>query len=743
MLRKFAALAAALGLSLAAAHAQDADTELDIETPDIEAVADAPDGEAAGDDAQTREAAGAPSGLDAEAMIAPTYDPGPVSVVCPFRGEIDYEPGDIECGFVTVPENREREDTRAIQLLYVRIAASGDEEEDGEADEASEEDDAQAGDAAEDDTIRPDPVLYLTGGPGVGVNTYVARLKDHPITQHRDLYILEQRGIGRSGQFCDFYSETALEESYAESIEESERAQAERMRRCFEEARASGVDVSAYNTVENARDVKALREALGFEDWNIWGISYGSHLGQMVLREDPEGVRAMVLDAIVPNDLAGLMEIHRMASTVLENILATCDGARACDNLEDRFFAAIDNLQNDPLVIEVEDIEIAPEGSVWLPPALVAFIPFSMAYEQDEHPYIPATIQGIADIVETRDEAVLRGLGAGASMGGPGGLSISQGMSSAIRCNDGYFHASADVFAEDAAAHPRFAGLIGTEEGARYTAQVCEDAGLAPRDRSDYQLVEQAPAPTLIVNGAWDPVTPPWLATYIAEQMEGSRYVEAPFAGHGPTRSMQECAGQVLTDFFDTLDLEGLDASCLEEGVGEPKYVDLFQTTAPLRLAGVSEGGPEKAAPVVLWAGLSALPLVLAVLIFPLGFFGRVVDGTPVAELRAETSGARFVAFLAALAGAAGLGLMGYGAYVNGDAAPASILAGFAPPAGSGAWLLLACGLLGVISLVMLLPGAFKEPKVRIGTLLGVVLTALAAISLTVFAVMWDLAPMM
>jgi len=29
------------------------------------------------------------------------------SLICPFKGEIDYEPGDIECGLLQVPENRE------------------------------------------------------------------------------------------------------------------------------------------------------------------------------------------------------------------------------------------------------------------------------------------------------------------------------------------------------------------------------------------------------------------------------------------------------------------------------------------------------------------------------------------------------------------------------------------------------------------------------------------------------------
>src|SRR6056297_4139144 len=114
--------------------------------------------------------------------------PAPVDLVCPFRGEIDYEPGEIECGFITVPENRSDPDSRLIRVHFVRIAATGDKD--------AEEDPRKAEGEGPDKEIRDDPVIYLTGGPGVGVGPYVARLREHELVKHRDLYILEQRGIG-------------------------------------------------------------------------------------------------------------------------------------------------------------------------------------------------------------------------------------------------------------------------------------------------------------------------------------------------------------------------------------------------------------------------------------------------------------------------------------------------------------------------------------------------------------------
>jgi len=212
--------------------------------------------------------------------------PEPVDFVCPFKDSLDYEPGEIACGFIAVPENREDAGSRMIRLHYVKIAATGEEAD-----------------------YREDPAIYLTGGPGVGVDGYVERLREHDLLDQRDLYILEQRGIGASGSFCPHFGLTERALVHSGDLEEAQRNAAEVTRNCFEQAAAAGVDLSGYNTVENARDVKALRQALGFEQWNVWGISYGSHLGQMLALQDPDGIRALVIDAIVPNDLTDLMRI--------------------------------------------------------------------------------------------------------------------------------------------------------------------------------------------------------------------------------------------------------------------------------------------------------------------------------------------------------------------------------------------------------------------------------------------------
>ncbi|MGB5470016.1 MAG: hypothetical protein WBM64_06340, partial [Woeseiaceae bacterium] len=43
------------------------------------------------------------------------------NLVCPFKGNIDYEPGDIECGLLQVPENRENPNSRYIELHFIKL----------------------------------------------------------------------------------------------------------------------------------------------------------------------------------------------------------------------------------------------------------------------------------------------------------------------------------------------------------------------------------------------------------------------------------------------------------------------------------------------------------------------------------------------------------------------------------------------------------------------------------------------
>ena len=244
--------------------------------------------------------------------------------VCPFKEDIDSEPGDIECGLLQVPENRENPESRFIELHFVKLNSTWD-------DEAEEDDDDEQTSLAPGK--RDDVVIYLTGGPGAHASTYVERFKDHRILKHRDMFILEQRGIGYSDDFCPEYSARKPERFDVATYDERQLRVMLAAADCAANAVAAGVDITGYNTIENARDVHAFRIALGLEQWNVWGISYGTILGQAYINEDPEGIRAIVLDSVVPlnaRDDFQFWQVVRAYDRDLRKLDELCQADAAC-----------------------------------------------------------------------------------------------------------------------------------------------------------------------------------------------------------------------------------------------------------------------------------------------------------------------------------------------------------------------------------------------------------------------------
>jgi hypothetical protein len=67
--------------------------------------------------------------------------------------------------------------------------------------------------------------------------------------------------------------------------------------------------------------------------------------------------------------------------------------------------------------------------------------------------------------------------------------------------------------------------------------------------------------PVLLVSGALDPVTPPWLAETVAKTLSRSRLVVIPNATH----NSYECVENLVAEFIDKGSADGLDASCVEK----------------------------------------------------------------------------------------------------------------------------------------------------------------------------------
>lgn len=85
----------------------------------------------------------------------------------------------------------------------------------------------------------------------------------------------------------------AFTQSYVESVAPGKTD-------CYER----NLDVAPYlGTWQVIHDLDAMREALGEEQWNYWGMSYGTRIGYWYAREFPDRLRTFVLDGSWPANM--------------------------------------------------------------------------------------------------------------------------------------------------------------------------------------------------------------------------------------------------------------------------------------------------------------------------------------------------------------------------------------------------------------------------------------------------------
>ncbi|MDH3476653.1 MAG: alpha/beta hydrolase, partial [Rhodospirillales bacterium] len=183
------------------------------------------------------------------------------------------------------------------------------------------------------DVVRPDPIVFINGGPGATTlaspkitgKMWAELLPEIDWISGRDLILFEQRGVGLSQPplRCSEFRNVSPNPHEFEQIHEL-------MQRCRDRLRQQGVRLTAYNTTAIAQDVEDLRTALGIEQWNLWGESYGSHVALAILRNSSSGVRSAVLSGVVPPNVEDRTETVTGFYRVLEQVFAACAEDLAC-----------------------------------------------------------------------------------------------------------------------------------------------------------------------------------------------------------------------------------------------------------------------------------------------------------------------------------------------------------------------------------------------------------------------------
>lgn len=658
------------------AHAQD-DADLDIELP--------PPGE------QVH-----PAWLDFEPEFTP--------YVCPFHAQAPkYDPEEFICGYVLVPEDRTDPNSRQIKLSVLKIVSTSDNPE-------------------------RRAVMRLTGGPG-GPSLSAGRIRAYQGPNTRgfreaaDLIFFDQRGIGYSeAHFCRAVPRNF---QFGVSIEEGTERSKEAFRNCLEDARAEGIAVDGYNTWQNALDVRDIRKALGYEQWTLFGVSYGTSLGQAVIQVDEAGIRAAILDSVVPAEpleTGGWGAIAYGFRSALDALSTDCAANKSCardvGNFSERFIAAFQAFDEDPLIIEGLDPGSVLDGRLVMDGDLAGGAVFQALYINSLFADFPSLLKAL----ETRDETALRAYVE--VLGRQIDHAAGNGMELVANCR-GAVGVSEAQYAAMRAAEPELSKWTDTLEW----DELCEVVYRIEPDPTVERLVTDVPI--LVAAGTVDPITPPNYSRSIMSDLSNGQYVEFPYTGHGALFSNSPGCGQEIWLAFVNDPMAPLDTSCIAD-VQAPQFLTrLKETKGPYRFARGLQAGSYPNLIIAL-----AASLIIALIMFPFGWMARKIQGT--APVSFEH--ARPIAWIGALVSLGGLAWAIQKILSTATHHAMALPIGVVPSTGWAFWIALAG--FGLTSYALY--RGVKSPgfgRQQIGTSIGLVLVFLSSLGLLGFILSLGLGP--
>ncbi|MEQ8349307.1 MAG: alpha/beta fold hydrolase [Sneathiellaceae bacterium] len=411
-----------------------------------------------------------------------------------------------------------------------------------------------------------DPIVHLAGGPGQAMSDFADAMWFRTVADRaaRDVILFDMRGTGLSRPLLDC---AGLDDDIVDGNPANDGASAdpEQVRAALAACRAGyaaqGIDLSLFDSEQAARDLKRLREALGIERWNLVGTSYGTRLALEAARQDPEGIRSLVLNSTMTMGDAFEPGTFDDRVRILRRLFADCAADPGCDaafpDLKGQFAALRARLSEAPLTVHV----VPPEGGATIPVHLdvEAFVGLLMTHLsfQPGVELVPLIIDRVNQVAagrRTLTDADWR------EIMGPGllqGEGLAVGLYLSVLCRE------VDPVHDAAAAHARIEDSQGlfSPRDLELLATHCP-AWPSGAARPDFAEPVRSDIPALLLFGEYDPLTPPyWTAAAVATLPNG-RAIAFPGAAHDVLGSSL-CAQTVVTAFIRDPGA-ALDTACVE-----------------------------------------------------------------------------------------------------------------------------------------------------------------------------------
>ena len=223
------------------------------------------------------------------------------------------------CGYITLPQDYDDPGGSKVEIFYTLVQSNN----------------AQP---------RPDPLVYLVGGPGSSGSQLLPtsfRAYLRAFAGDRDIIVIDQRGTGLSNPplYCREVP-YRLDEILQSRHDEHAELVLEILRQCHRRLSDKNIQFETFHSENNARDIVNVLLSLGYDEWNLVGVSYGSRLALAMMRDHPQFLRSVILDSVYPPQADIYLDSFYSGERALQVLFEACVASASCTqrypDLEDR-----------------------------------------------------------------------------------------------------------------------------------------------------------------------------------------------------------------------------------------------------------------------------------------------------------------------------------------------------------------------------------------------------------------------
>jgi len=401
---------------------------------------------------------------------------------------------------------------------------------------------------------REDPVVYLAGGPGDGawldndrIDFWWEFVADNAWVNERDLVLVDQRGTGLTQPRMDCPEQEAAQIhalgfglNRQAAREESVSAAAA----CRARVDKEGHDPLSYTSRDSATDLHDLMSALKLQQWNVYGLSYGTRLALTYARDYPHDARSLILDSVYLPESDFLEDDAWRTDRAFRVLFDGCRRSPDCDrwypNLEQRLQALVDKLNRTPIDKEVE-LESGKRAKVVVTGELLLNYLFQNLYNRSGIETVPQ----IADLFENGSDAAIT-----SEIGYLADLYVDRpdwgdALSLSVDCHEEVPFNDLEKLRQDYLRYP----LLKSFADDKSWGAACAQWPMGPVDPVENQAI-YSDVPALLLTGLYDPITPPQYARLAGSRLVNSFYFEFLSVGHD-VLSNEPCAGELAKQFLD------------------------------------------------------------------------------------------------------------------------------------------------------------------------------------------------